>query len=238
MFMTVSFPFVSILALALQGGADEPRTAVEPTSRYKPRTIEGWTVLVHPKLLDDAELAGATLDLLKFQLFQITRVVPAPALAKIRRVRIWVEVEEPHTPCMAYHPSADWLREHGMNPDKARCVELANARTFLEWTKHQPWMVLHELAHAYHDQFLDGGHAHKELRDAQARAVAAGLYGEVLYYNGQTRSHYAATNAMEYFAEASEAYFGTNDFYPFVRAELRTYDPATLDLVRRLWGEP
>ena len=26
---------------------------------------------------------------------------------------------------------------------------------------------------------------------------------------------------MEYFAEASEAFFGTNDFYPFVRAELR-----------------
>ena len=30
---------------------------------------------------------------------------------------------------------------------------------------------------------------------------------------------------MEYFAEASEAYFGTNDFFPFVRIELRRHDP-------------
>ena len=31
---------------------------------------------------------------------------------------------------------------------------------------------------------------------------------------------------MEYFAELSEAYFGTNDFYPFVRGELQTTRPA------------
>ena len=33
--------------------------------------------------------------------------------------------------------------------------------------------------------------------------------------------HYAATNHKEYFAEATEAYFYKNDFYPFVRGELK-----------------
>lgn len=39
---------------------------------------------------------------------------------------------------------------------------------------------------------------------------------------------------MEFFAEASAALFGTNDFFPFVRAELASHDPDAL--VRRLWG--
>jgi hypothetical protein len=40
---------------------------------------------------------------------------------------------------------------------------------------------------------------------------------------------------MEYFAEATEAFFGTNDFYPFVRSELKQHDPQMYDLLRKLW---
>jgi hypothetical protein len=36
-------------------------------------------------------------------------------------------------------------------------------------------------------------------------------YRSVPRNNGQTTEAYAATNAKEYFAEATEAYFGTND---------------------------
>jgi len=41
---------------------------------------------------------------------------------------------------------------------------------------------------------------------------------------------------MEYFAEASESYFGVNDFYPFVRAELKEFDPAAYFLMEEIWG--
>jgi hypothetical protein len=41
---------------------------------------------------------------------------------------------------------------------------------------------------------------------------------------------------MEYFAEATEAFFGTNDFYPFVHSELRRHDEAMFRLLERLWG--
>ena len=40
---------------------------------------------------------------------------------------------------------------------------------------------------------------------------------------------------MEYFAEASEAYFGTNDFYPYVRSELAEHDPALFELLGKFW---
>ena len=33
-----------------------------------------------------------------------------------------------------------------------------------------------------------------------------------------------------YYAETSEAFFGTNDFYPYVRSELRRHDPGTIDV--------
>jgi hypothetical protein len=49
--------------------------------------------------------------------------------------------------------------------------------------------------------------------------------------------HYGLSNAKEYFAESTEAYFGVNDFYPFVRAELREHDPRMFKLMVRVWGE-
>jgi hypothetical protein len=42
---------------------------------------------------------------------------------------------------------------------------------------------------------------------------------------------------MEYFAEQSEALFGTNDFFPFVRSELEQHDPRMFALLKRLWRE-
>lgn len=228
-------PWIAIAGIVL---APAP-APFEPTDRYESRTIEGWTILVHRGLLgDEPGLAADTLELLRHQLFQIARVVPKPALAKLREIRIWVEEAEPHHPCMAYHPDPGWLRDNGMNPEKARCVEIANARNFLDWTKEQPWMVLHELAHGYHHQFLPDGFENAEVKKALAAGAEAKSYDSALRINGKKERAYALTNPMEYFAETSEAYFGTNDFYPFVRAELREHDPAGYALMRSAWGRP
>ena len=221
-------------AVLLAAGA-EPGPRYEPTDKYEVRQIEGWRVVVNKQFLrHDRPLSGETLKLLGCQLYQITRKVPAGSLVKLRKINIWVEAAEPHHPCMAYHPNAGWLREHGMNPDKAKCVEIANAKNFLTWTLDQPWMVLHELAHGYHDQFL-GGYENPELRSAYDRAMKAKRYDAVARISGKTERAYAATNPMEYFAEATEAFFGTNDFYPFVRSELKQHDPQMYDLLRKLW---
>ena len=67
---------------------------------------------------------------------------------------------------------------------------------------------------------------------------ATGRYEEVAHISGAPRRHYALVNQMEWFAESSEALFGTNDFHPFVRSELREVDPEGAALVERLWREP
>jgi hypothetical protein len=39
------------------------------------------------------------------------------------------------------------------------------------------------------------------------------------------REHYGLTDQKEFFAEMTECYFGSNDFYPFVTGELKQAEP-------------
>ena len=200
---------------------------------YRERELRGWNVRFE-RALDGTELGGAAWELLDHQLYAIERAVPAAALAKLRAVPIWLSKDDPVAPCMCYHPSAEWLSSNGHDPRKARGVEIANAERFLEWVRQQPSMVLHELAHAYHHQVL--GYDHAGLRAAFERAGASGAYDSVLHWDGVKQRHYALNNDTEFFSELSEAWFGTNDFYPFVRAEVLASDPQSAALLRELWG--
>ncbi len=208
----------------------------EPTSNYEERSIRGWRVLVHKSLLEEHEALGCeALELLDFQLYQITRVVPEPALAKLRQIPIWLEYDNPRVTCACYHPSRGWLKANGFNPEKAGSVEIGNAKRFLSWTREQPWMVLHELAHGYHHRFL-GGYGQPEIVQAWQEARDAGLYDSVLHIRGHRQVAYAKKDPQEYFAELSEAWFGVNDFYPFVRGEVWVHDPKGAALLEKLWG--
>src|SRR5262249_61518858 len=87
---------VPVLAARLRGGvathislrADEPeaqKAKFDPTDQYAVCEIEGWKVFLNTKLENEKpELCGETLALLKVQLYQITRMVPPPAVEKLR----------------------------------------------------------------------------------------------------------------------------------------------------------
>jgi len=207
----------------------------EPTSAFERQQVEGWPVLVHKKVLAKKDLWERTLRQLRVQLYNITRMVPRRGVARLRQVRIWVE-ENPRVACMCYHPSRRWLEGHDFNPEKAKSVELGNPETFLDWTRHQPWMVLHELAHAYHHQVI--GYDHPGVRAAYEKAKEAESYESVLYFRGNRKKAYALNNDQEYFAELTEAWFGTNDFYPFVRAEVLKHDPEAAKALKEVWQNP
>ena len=209
--------------------------ATRPAITHTVRDIEGWTVHIDNRLLTTRKSLGdRVLKLLGVKLYDINRVVPAGALAELHKVPIWLHVENKPHACAAYHPSAKWLADHGLNPKMARSVEIANAETFIKWSLSQPFMVLHELAHAYHHRVL--GHGHAQIKAAFKQAVQGKSYESVLRYNGTTGKHYALSNDKEYFAEATEAFFGTNDFYPFVHAELLKHDPRMHNLLKKLWS--
>jgi len=210
----------------------------DATAAYEPRQIQGWKVLVNRKFLsNDRGLADRVLVHLQDHLYRISHRLPPKAVAKLRQIPIWVEEKHPKHACMCYHVSPDWLRNNNMNPEKAKGVEIANGINFLEWTKTQPWMVLHELAHGYHDRFLPNGYNNPEVLEAFNGAMNKKIYDSVLDSAGGKRKHYASNNQMEYFAEATEAYFGANDYFPFVRPELKNHDPAGYAMIGKLWNE-
>jgi hypothetical protein len=236
--MTWPIAIVLLFTARMHSAPPLPETEpeFEPTERYQQKQVEGWTVEMN-KTLDRPEnqdLRDQTLKLLANQLYRISRVIPPEALARLRKIPIWIEVAEPHHPCMCYHTSPGWLGAHGMNQQKAGSVEIANARHFLDWSFDQPWMVLHELAHGYHHQVL--GFDHAGIKACYRQAASSHSYETVLRSNGRKERAYALTNDREYFAELTEAYFGSNDFYPFVRAELKQHDPAMYVLLEQLWG--
>jgi len=224
---------VGVAARSDAASSTDAPASFEPTSAYNEKQIEGWRVLVHTNLIAEHELWERTARLLGFQLYQITRVVPVGPLGKLRQIPIWVERSSKQSPCMCYHESQEWLSTHGVNPEKTGSVELANPDAFLLWTKEQPWMVLHELAHGYHSRFL--GETHPGIQTCFENARTHGLYESVLRINGRHERHYALNNNKEYFAEMTEAYFGTNDFYPFVRAELKEHDPEMFKVLEEVW---
>jgi hypothetical protein len=236
------FWLLLIVAVATSAAASDSTNASgsstnwDPTSAYHERKIEGWRVLVNEKLLADTNLTSQTLKLLGAQLYQIARVVPAGPLEKLRKIPFWVERSSAQFPCMCYHESRDWLREHGVNPEKAGGVELSNPTNFLAWTKEQPWMALHELSHGYHAQVL--GHDQEGIQRCYEKAKASGIYESVLRINGRHERHYAMNDQQEYFAEMTEAFFGTNDFYPFVRAELKVHDREMYAVLCDVWEIP
>lgn len=205
-----------------------------PSTQYETRMIEGWTVRVNRILLSrDASLGADALKLLGVKLYDITRVVPPKPLQELRKVPIWLGVDDGPNDRAQYHPSREWLAKNGFNPDKAKAVEIGNAKRFLKTAIEQPTMVLHELAHAYHDQVLT--FQHPGIREAYQAAKKGGTYESVLRIGGVAERHYALTDPQEYFAEGTEAFLGTNDFYPFVKAELRSHDPKLFQLLEELW---
>jgi hypothetical protein len=236
---------LALIALATAAAVLAARTgawADANPARHDVREIEGWDVYVDHRLLEPehAELGETALKLLQAKLLEISLAVPRVALIHLRDVPIWLDLNHGDLKQMQYHPSADWLKSKGYTEELARCVHIPTAAEFVDpkFDHIQPWAVLHELSHAYHDRVF--GFDDPKILAAYDRFKSEPRYEHVLHIAGGKTEHYARTNQMEFFAELSEAYFGTNDFYPFVRAELKEDNPDAFAMLEEVWnaGEP
>lgn len=233
----IAFGAVNLASSSAADNAPVERDA-PPTIVREERTIEGWPVRIDRRLLEGerVDVGRRAVRLLGDKLYEIAQFLPADRLAKLRRVVIVLDLDHGKLRNMQYHPSSQWLREHGYDPAMAKAVHIPQATLFvdLRHQRVQPWCVLHELAHAYHDQVF--GYEDAAIRSSFEAARDSGAYNEVQHILGHTTKHYALSNQMEYFAELTEAYVGTNDFYPFVRAELKRHDPRAYELLEKIWG--
>ncbi len=206
-----------------------------PTSEYARREVQGFQIYIHPNLKEHPAERDQMVSMLDEKLKEIHKIVPKAAVSKLKTTKIWISWESKSSVAAVYHPSAAWLAQHKFNPDMEKSVELGNAKNVLNWTKlNQPYMVLHELAHAYHHQHV--GYGDKSIKAAYEAAVASGKYDDVEMKPQGRGKHYGMNNEMEFFAELSESYFGLNDFQPFTRSDLKSFDPQAYAAVEAAWG--
>jgi hypothetical protein len=218
----------------------EPAKRGDPPTSRTDKVIEGWTVRVDDRLLKepDDQLGARALRFLDAKLSDIRAVVPADKVKKLQAVTIVLDLTHGKLGPMQYHPSAGWLRANGYAADLARCVHLPRAADVatVRNIREQPWVILHELAHAYHDQVL--GFDEPRIKEAYEKYKKSGRGEKTLLYDGRRVRHYALTDHKEFFAEMTESYFGVNDFFPFNRAELKEAEPEIYELMRHVWETP
>jgi hypothetical protein len=210
----------------------------QPTARVE-QQIEGWKVRVDDRLLGespDAAIGERALRFLAAKLVDIKAVVPAERVKNLQQVTIVLDLNCGKLGSMQYHPDAGWLKSNGYPEELAKCVHLPQAADLptSRNIREQPWCILHELAHAFHDQRLSFDEP--RIKAAHERFQQSGRGDATLLHDGNRVKHYGLTNPMEFFAEMTEAYFGTNDFYPFNRAELKEAEPEVYELLAKIWS--
>lgn len=227
--------FVVVLGAAALGMAALEEAPPKPTG-HQVHTVEGWTIQVDQRLRnEEAELGDSALDLLKSRLADIKRALPRDKVIRLQQVTIWLDLTHGDLRAAQYHPSAEWLQDHGYAVSLEKCVHIPDARDFVS-RRHQrvqPWSVMHELAHAYHDQVLS--FENPQIRAAWEAIRENPQWEKSLHIDGHETRHYGLTNPMEFFAEMSESYLGVNDFYPFNRAELQRDFPEIHRLMKSIW---
>lgn len=233
-------PRVAVM-LFLLGRVSAPvhhQPATDKPTAHVHRVLHGFGVNVDTRLTsgDDAALGTLALERLDGQLSTICLLVPTNRLLHLRQVSIWLDLSNGDLHSPQYHPSADWLLQHGYDTAMARCVHIPDALYYVnaKFQREQPFAILHELAHSYHDQVL--GFDNADIVAAYGKFKQSGKYNSVLHISGKMLPHYALTDQKEFFAEMTETYFGANDFYPFNSAELRRDEPELFKLMETIWG--
>jgi hypothetical protein len=223
--------------LLMEARVDKKPEPPKPTS-HTTRNIEGWTVRVDDRLLQPTNEAvlNRALKFLESRLFDIKAVAAPDIVAKLQAVTIVLDQTHGQLRAMQYHPDASWLQENSYTTNLVKCfhipdvADLVTARNVNE----QPWVIMHELAHAYHDQVL--GFGEPRILKAYEDYKKSGHGERTLLYDGTHGRHYGLTDHKEFFAEMTEAYFGMDDFFPFNRAELMTAEPEIFELMQAIWG--
>ena len=222
----------------------ELRPSRQATPGYYARTIHGFRVLISEMAYNESDAADRRpLGYLEAEFARIADLLPPDALKVLARVPVWVEWDhtrpESVTSYAVYYGAAgEGLYVRGVDPRKARCVCLLSLKTAIKLRSEgsKRLVVLHELAHAVHDQHL--GIRNPFVANAYDQAMARRLYDEVRHIDGTERKGYAAANEAEYFAELTCAYLDRLNYTPTGREELREHDSVGYELMAKVWGTP
>ena len=203
--------------------------AFEATNSYSRLNINGWTVYMSSEFATKTRERNAILRKLQTQTAAIAKTLSAGQLKVMRKSDIWVEAGTHYRSLARYHGTKNDIYQESLNPKKNRDVEIfgnfARAR--------HPSLVLHELAHVYHDRKLGWSKSRIKKMYATFRARASSAKDRC----GRTVRAYALENEHEFFATFTESYFGKTCTYPFNRATIQKNHPEMFAFLVKTWGQ-
>ncbi len=236
-----STALIALLLLAPALSAQDKPSALDKIDGYKRYTVEGFTVLVSHDVLkaDVSKYEVKPIDVLHRELKTITKIMTPKQVDTLRKLVIWAEWDEAteltngrngSAVAVYYGGHQASLLAQGKHPLKAKTVTVLSTKGLTE--EHQPkrdsgrCVLLHELAHAVHDQLL--GRDHAGIRAAFTQAMERKLYD---------KGQYISTNEAEFFAEVTSAYFDQLHHFPQTRDDLKKHDPVAHKLMEDIWGK-
>lgn len=215
-----------------------PEKSYLPTDQYWIVDFMGWKVYVNPGVFEREDVWKKFVTLFNAQLVLARQKIPEDIFIEIMHsTAFWIELNNNEFPRAVawYHVGDEWLKQFGYNPDKAAHIEITNLELFFDEAERSSSLLFHMFLHAYHHKLMP-----QELSNAiylqYLQILSDGRYERVPHIDGSYQRAIARENSWKYFAELTEAYLGSNDFYPFVRADIAAYDPAMMPILRQIWG--
>ena len=231
----------AILALSIETQAcPKKKDEGKPTPiriEHQILQIEGWNVHVDVSLLkgEHKKMGDLALRMMAERLHQIALRMPAEPVEKMRAVPIYLDRKHPLGNAH-YHPSASWLKKRGYDPAMAKAVHITGAASLINEAKrpYSASVLLHELAHSYHERVL--GFDHAEILAGYKKFCDSRKFDKTPHVSGRKIPHYGLTDHKEYFAEMTETFFVGNSYYPFNHYQLHLEHPETYSLIAKIWG--
>lgn len=245
--MRLALSALACLAILGPLSAQAPKTQPAPAKKgnelevpgYRTAKMEGFTLLISEDVYtaDTSAFKIKPLEVLEGELKSITSAMNGRALAVLRKLIIWVEWDEAtdvgngrggQAVAVYYGGHQSSLLARGKHPLKAKTVTILSMNSITR--EHQPdrtnqrCVLLHEFAHAVHDQYL--GMDNPRVRAAYQAAMERKLYD---------KSQYVSTNPAEFFAELSSCYLDKLHYYPQSRDDLKKHDPNTFKFMESIW---
>jgi hypothetical protein len=223
---------------------------VRPISQFEIEKLPHATILWNPDFADDMRTRYRIRAALMFDLDIIDWQVPAETWRRLGEIRI---VISPKTEGWAadrlpskgrgsgFHHTANWLRTNGFDAEREGVVEIYNATDFLTNKPVFPMVLVHELTHRlqYLAEGADSAIVTKMI-EVHKRAIDSGKGAQVAHILAPPGELKAApwmkAPWREYIAERAEAFFGRDQYYPFTRDDLISYDREACDVVADLWA--
>ncbi|HJO99675.1 MAG TPA: hypothetical protein QGF85_07675 [Acidimicrobiales bacterium] len=194
-----------------------------------------WTVYVECLVYDTPGLAESLIGYTRDQMATAADRLPSTSIGTLRHTPVWIDVSFNDPENMAIY------MEDVQDPGSVDLPYVNGIRVSAEAIKEElayeesEGFAIHELAHAWHCMAYDPCWSGTRIMSAYAAAMSDDLYDSVPYLYGGNERAYAATDDAEYFAELSEAWFDTNDYFPFNRDEVRAHDPNGAKVVEAAW---